>query len=49
MPHKEKKPSRRISPEKARKILHDKEIRGKPLTEKQRKLFGAAASRGKKK
>lgn len=36
-----------MSPEKARTILHDKEIRGHPLTEKQRGLFGAIA--GKKK
>jgi hypothetical protein len=30
-----------ISPEKARKILHDGEVHGKPLTEQQRKFFGA--------
>lgn len=29
-----------ISPNKARKILHDKKLYGKPLTEDQRKLFG---------
>lgn len=34
-----------ISPEKARKILHDGTVHGKPLTEKQRKFFGAMASR----
>lgn len=33
-----------ISPEKARKILHDGEVHGKPLTEEQRKFFGARAS-----
>jgi Mn-dependent DtxR family transcriptional regulator len=30
-----------VSPEKARKILHDGEVHGKPLTEQQRKFFGA--------
>jgi len=30
-----------VSPEKARKILHDGEVHGKPLTEQQRKYFGA--------
>jgi len=30
-----------ISPEKARQILHDGEVHGKPLTEQQRKFFGA--------
>ena len=38
-------PSEKIDPEKARQILHDKEVRGHPLTEKQRRMFGAAASR----
>ena len=33
-----------ITKTKARKILHDKEIKGQPLTEKQRKFFGARAS-----
>lgn len=33
-----------ISRKKARKILHDKEVHGEPLTEKQRKYFGARAS-----
>ncbi len=41
-------PSSDISPEKARQILHDGEVNGKPLTDKQRRLFGAAASRGEK-
>lgn len=36
-----------MSPEKARTILHDKSIRGHPLTPKQRGLFGSIA--GKKK
>ncbi len=30
-----------ITPEKARKILHDGEVQGKPLTDQQRKFFGA--------
>lgn len=38
-------PSERIDPRKARKILHDKEVRGHPLTEKQRGMFGAAADK----
>ncbi|HOA51553.1 MAG TPA: hypothetical protein PKI05_04810 [Thermogutta sp.] len=38
-------PSESIDPQKAKQILHDKEVRGHPLTEKQRKMFGAAASR----
>jgi hypothetical protein len=42
-------PSAGISPTKARKILKDGEIGGKPLTKKQRGLFGAAAGRKKKK
>lgn len=29
---------------KARKMLHDKTVRGRPLTGPQRKLFGAIAS-----
>jgi hypothetical protein len=36
------------SPTKARTILHDKEIRGKPLTSKQQGYFGAIASMSKK-
>ena len=32
------------SPAKAQKILHDKEVRGHPLTKKQRGLFGVLAS-----
>jgi hypothetical protein len=30
-----------LTPNKARQILHDKEIHGKPLTDKQRRYFGA--------
>lgn len=33
-----------LTPKKARKILHDKEVHGHPLTEQQRKFFGAIAS-----
>lgn len=33
-----------LTPQKARKILHDKEVRGHPLTDQQRKYFGAVAS-----
>ena len=33
-----------LSRSKARKILHDKKVRGHPLTSKQRRLFGAIAS-----
>lgn len=36
-------PSEHISPAKARKILEDGEIKGHPLTDKQRKMFGAAS------
>jgi len=33
-----------LTPGKARQILHDKEVHGHPLTEQQRKYFGAVAS-----
>jgi hypothetical protein len=36
------------SPTKARQILHDKEIRGKPLTSRQQGFFGAIAAMSKK-
>jgi len=36
------------SPSKARQILHDKEIRGHPLTKAQRGFFGAVAAMSKK-
>jgi hypothetical protein len=36
-----------VGPRKARKILHDKEVKGHPLTEKQRRFFGARASRSR--
>jgi len=38
-------PSDKIDPEKAKQILEDGEVHGKPLTEDQRKMLGAAASR----
>ena len=34
---------KKLTSTKARKILHDKEVHGHPLTEKQRKFFGAIA------
>jgi hypothetical protein len=46
-----KKPSQRKdapSPTKARQILHDKEVRGHPLTPKQQGFFGAIAAKAKK-
>lgn len=41
-------PSLRITSKKARKILKDGMIRGKPLTAKQKRMFGAAVSKKKK-
>ena len=41
----EGQPSDKIDPEKAKQILEDGTVHGKPLTEDQRKMFGAAASR----
>jgi hypothetical protein len=38
-------PSEKIDPEKAKQILEDGTVHGKPLTEDQRKMVGAAASR----
>ncbi|MFW6090150.1 MAG: hypothetical protein ACODAB_10380 [Gemmatimonadota bacterium] len=43
MPGKLKGPKKHVPPEKARKILRDGEVNGKPLTEKQKKYFGAIA------
>lgn len=40
-------PSDKIDPEKAKQILEEGQVDGKPLTEDQRKMFGAAASREK--
>ena len=36
--------SKKLTPGKARTILHDKEVKGHPLTKKQRGFFGAVAS-----
>jgi hypothetical protein len=36
------------TPTKARQILHDKEVRGHPLTAKQKGYFGAIAAMSKK-
>jgi len=36
--------AKKLTQAKARKILHDKTVHGKPLTEKQRKFFGAVSS-----
>lgn len=33
--------AKKLSKEKAKKILSDGKVRGKPLTEKQRRFFGA--------
>lgn len=41
----EGQPSEKIDPEKAKQILEEGQVHGKPLTEDQRKMFGAAASR----
>lgn len=49
--HMAKRPSQRPdapSPQKARQILADKEIRGHPLTTKQQGFFGAVAATVKK-
>ena len=36
-----KRKKKKISRAKARKILHDGSVRGKPLTAKQKRFFGA--------
>ena len=36
-----------LSPKKARMILHDKSVRGHPLTDKQRRVFGAMSNKKK--
>lgn len=35
--------AKKLTAKKARTILHDKEVKGKPLTTKQRGFFGAVA------
>lgn len=39
----------RVSPAKAREILRDGEILGKPLTKKSKRFFGVQADRAKRK
>lgn len=41
-------PSSHVDPKKARQILKDGTVNGKPLTPSQRRMFGAAAGRGEK-
>jgi hypothetical protein len=36
--------AKKLTAAKARKILHDKSVKGHPLTGKQRRFFGARAS-----
>lgn len=45
---KDQKPSADIPKEKAKQILKEGEVGGKPLSEKQKGLFGAAAGKGEK-
>jgi hypothetical protein len=40
---------KKVSTRKAQKILHDKSVRGKKLTGKQRRFFGAIAGGAKAK
>ena len=44
-----KQPSSKVSSAKAREILSHGTVGGKPLTRKQKGMFGAAAGRSKKK
>lgn len=37
----------KLTSAKARKILHDKSVHGQPLTDKQRRFFGAIAGGAK--
>ena len=39
--------AKKLTKSKAREILHDKSVHGHPLTEKQRKFFGAIAGGAK--
>lgn len=39
--------TKQLTPRKARKILHDKKVKGHPLTPKQRRFMGWMASKGK--
>lgn len=47
--NKKSQPSDKISPEKAKQVLKDGEVRGHKLTEKQQHMFGAAAGKKGKK
>lgn len=47
MAEKKGKPSVDISAQKAKKILKEGSVKGKPLTDKQKKMFGAAAYKKK--
>ena len=40
--------AKKMTPAKARKILRDGKIRGKPLTKKQKAYFGRIAGKSKK-
>ena len=39
--------AKKLTSKKAKEILHDKEVHGHPLTDKQRKFFGAIAGGAK--
>jgi hypothetical protein len=41
-------PSEHVSPAKARRILHEGQVGGRPLTAKQRRMFGAASQNPKR-
>lgn len=38
-----------VPPQKAREILHDGKVHGKPLTPKQRRFMGAQVNKGRRK
>lgn len=46
MPRRRRKKKKQLTKKKARTILHDKSVKGHPLTDKQRRFFGAVASGG---
>lgn len=48
MAHRSRYPSRKFSPQKARKMLREGTAHGRPLTRKQRGMLGAAAGRRRK-
>lgn len=43
-----RKPSSKVSSSKAKEILRHGEVKGHPLSKKQKGMFGAAAGRSKK-